>query len=553
MKRKDYVRLSKISLKSRKKTTRATVRGISFGMILLMPLLFIVIAFHVDLNNVVNEYAYIRTFTINYNNEKTEEEYVDSMYKGYSEKIYELEDVENIVKYNQYLFNNETYDSNNELSPRMSFVIDNVKKDMDYYFENPRKIKNGYETEGLYVIDTSVGNNIFLNSDVETLGGESPIIKGSSFSKRNSKGEIIVSSNFIKHYDLSSNIVGETITLNYTMTRVSSKAPTYSKDTISGEFYKYEDMPVTILRNFEIVGIYDSDIYNSEIRKGSDYNYHQYENYFWITTDSLYDNQDNCYLPETLSVLEQSGNDSYPRTVFYYPQDVNDMANNANSKNMAFIPLGLGADHDSYDNFAYTTIVEFKSYKAATEAKQEIEELYKKSSNSIEDINTTTQYMTDTFENYSMFYTIFTYITIVLAIFGGIIFFATLLNLYNTVHYSVQSRRNYLGMIRAIGMKGQDVRKLYLIEITQIFKRSYIWSTIFGGGICIGLCVAFKSIMNTDAAEIIAMDLSLNPIYILVSLGVLVIVNTIIAIAYSMIACHEVANKPILDVLVENR
>ena len=68
MKRKDYKRLAKISLKARKKTTRSTVRGISFGLILLMPLLFIVIAFHLDLNKEVNKDPSIRVFNIDYSN-----------------------------------------------------------------------------------------------------------------------------------------------------------------------------------------------------------------------------------------------------------------------------------------------------------------------------------------------------------------------------------------------------------------------------------------------------------------------------------------------------
>ena len=131
-----------------------------------------------------------------------------------------------------------------------------------------------------------------------------------------------------------------------------------------------------------------------------------------------------------------------------------------------------------------------------------------------------------------MFYTIFTYISIILAIFGGIIFFATLLNLYNTIHYSVQSRKNYLGLSRAIGMKNNEVTRLYFIEIFQIFKRSYIWTAIFGGGICGGICYLFKMIMSSEAAAIITIDLSLNPIFILIAFGVLVVVNTIISIIF---------------------
>jgi hypothetical protein len=59
--------------------------------------------------------------------------------------------------------------------------------------------------------------------------------------------------------------------------------------------------------------------------------------------------------------------------------------------------------------------------------------------------------------------------------------------------------------------------------------------------------------MSSEVAAIITIDLSLNPIFILVAFGALVIVNTIISIIFAYVACHNVANKPILDVLVENR
>ena len=54
-------------------------------------------------------------------------------------------------------------------------------------------------------------------------------------------------------------------------------------------------------------------------------------------------------------------------------------------------------------------------------------------------------------------------------------------------------------------------------------------------------------------AKVITIDLSLNPIYILVAFAGLLIVNTIIAISFSLIACNSVSKKPILEVLVENR
>ena len=137
--------------------------------------------------------------------------------------------------------------------------------------------------------------------------------------------------------------------------------------------------------------------------------------------------------------------------------------------------------------------------------------------------------------------------------FGGIIFFATLLNLYNTIHYSVQSRRNYIGMMRAIGMKSRNVISLFFTEVLQIFLKSYFWTAIFGGLICCGLSYLFAEMMNSSYTEIISIKLTLNYNYILVSFGLLVVLNMIISVLFALVASFGVSKKPILDVLNEDR
>ena len=54
MKVKEYIRLGKISIKSRKKSTRNTVRGIAFGLIMLVPIVFFTLAFYLDLTDKIN-------------------------------------------------------------------------------------------------------------------------------------------------------------------------------------------------------------------------------------------------------------------------------------------------------------------------------------------------------------------------------------------------------------------------------------------------------------------------------------------------------------------
>lgn len=556
MKYKDYARLSKISLKARKKTTKSTVRGISFGMILLMPLLFILIAFHIDLNNEVDKDASIRVFNISYSDNQTDESYTNFALENYKGDIYNIDGIENVIEYNQYSFTNLAYSYggyDSMISP-FDVTLDNETFTLDEYVENTEVTSNYV---GVNVIDTGVGNDIFLKADYEVLKGENPLVKGNTFSN-NSKTEIMVSTNFINHYNLNlDNVVGKKISISYRLQ--SDGSITDSETEINYSAYDtYYGIPVAIIKEFEIVGVFDSNIYNTEIRNSTQLEYFddymKYETYFWITKDSTTDSLGNSYLPKGLRIKEESGGNTYYRNAYYYEDNPVNLAKKANNDNGAFIPIGFGVRTNTSSDFINTSssLLEFESYKAANKAVGLIENIYKKSSTSKE-AYVSSDFMQSTFENYRMFYNIFTYVCLILGVFGGIVFFATLLNLYNTIHYSVQSRRNYIGMLRAIGMKSKSVVALYFVEVFQIFKRSYIWTAIFGGGICAGLTLLFKFAMKSEYAQIITIDLSLNPIYILVTFVLLIIVNTIISIIFSLVACFSVSKKPILEVLVENR
>lgn len=562
MKYKDYKRLAKVSLKARKKTTRSTVRGISFGLILLMPLLFIVIAFHLDLNKEVNKDASIRVFNLSYVKElSSQDSYIQSIKDEYSEKVYDIKGIENIIKYNQYTFSNKVQEWNEELqtyeykSP-FNISIGSNSISLDHYFEEQSEMNQN--EVGIQVIDTSVGDGVFIKADHQMAEGNA-LVAGSGFSS-NSANEIMISSKILEHYNLTvEDVLNKNMTITYELS-YPDRATTSKTDITSSSLQPYSGVPLTVLKDYKVVGIYDARLYNSQVRLDMQKEYYQensvYETYFWLTRDSLYGSSDKSYLPELVTIEDDEGEYVRVENGYYYSDTPINLSKNARNNGKAFIPLGMGVSQNNYGNNViplYNTLVEFESYSDANNAVSVISSILEMGATGIDDPSISDNYAPDTFNNYRMFYNAFTYVCIVLAIFGGVIFFATLLNLYNTIHYSVQSRRNYLGMIRAIGMRGIDVIKMYFVEIFQIFKRSYIWSAIFGGGICFGISFLFKMIMESDAAAIITIDLSLNPIYILVAFLILVVANTIISIAFALIACHSVANKPVLEVLVENR
>ncbi|MEG1536585.1 MAG: ABC transporter permease, partial [Clostridia bacterium] len=91
------------------------------------------------------------------------------------------------------------------------------------------------------------------------------------------------------------------------------------------------------------------------------------------------------------------------------------------------------------------------------------------------------------FSNFNMIFTVFQYASLIMISIGGIIFFAAMVNLFNTIMHSVNSRKNYLGVMRAIGAQSNTIPKLYIFETLAIFRRALIWIAIFGGAICVGI------------------------------------------------------------------
>ena len=546
MKFRDYVRISRISLKSKKKTTRATVRGISFGLILLLPLLFLVMAFYIDLNEEVNKESGIRIFDVSVIENKYANNYPDSILESDKEKILSLEGVINTVEYNHYnlfAFSNENFE---DINPNLFITIDGYTIPLENKIEAERDEFIPYF--GLTVINQDKSNDIFLKSDYDILNGKSPLVSGSIFSD-NSKEEIMLSSDFVNLYNLGNEIVGKTITLSQ-MLAFTDSVTNNKSESHSDIFDSYTGLEINILKNFKVVGIFDSAIYNTGIRYKTEVfasiGRKGYGTHFWITNESV----NNNYLPEAFVPDDLSSRVSY-----YYDNNPVNLAKMAIDSGYAFLPFGLGVMCDNYSGIKESKLlIEFDTYSNANNAVPTINSAIIDSSSIVGD-NVILQetYVVDTFASYRLFYNVFTYVCIILAVFGGIIFLATLLNLYNTIHYAVQSKKNYIGMMRAIGMKNKEVIRLYFMEILVIFMRAYIWTAIFGGLICGGICFVFDMVMDSEYAKMLLIDLSLNPIYILISFGILVVVNLIISLIFSGIATHKVSRAPILQVLDDKK
>ncbi|MBR6072110.1 MAG: hypothetical protein IKP77_04675 [Acholeplasmatales bacterium] len=547
MKFNDYRRLAGISLKSRKKTTKTTVRGISFGLILIMPVLFIFMAFYIGLNQEVDKDKNLRTFNIGFSSNVTDQSNASFVSTKEFDNVLSINGVDEYVKYQKYIITSKNSSGEKKLNI-------NVKYDGKEYndiFMAENKINSYSDVSSSFIfydVENSKNKNILLSND------NNAILAGKAFNE-NTKGEIMISSRLAeilnKNYD---ELIGKNISLDIGLMNGYSLTTSKTQRTEENEFNLYNGVYLPMFSNYKIIGVFNSEINNQTYRMNRS---NPQDELIWFTYGSLYNDKDEANMGMPVSIEDDNG---YYQTCYYYPStNLASYSETATENGYVFLPVGAGIDMESmsYGNLYYKEYglyLSFDSFSSANNATSIIDN-YIKNTSTNEEKYLNTSYQSEMFYMYQIFYKVFMYLCIALAIFGGVIFFATLLNLYNTIEYSVQTRKNYLGLLRAIGMKNNSITKLYFVEILKTFTKSYIWTIIFGGLICFGIYFGFNMAMKTDAAKIITniIKLELNPVYIPISFIILVVFDTIIALTFSLIACYKVSHKPLLEVLIDDK
>ena len=557
MKAKDYGRLARLSLKSRKKTTRQTVVGISFGLILLFPLLFIIMAFYGGFTQEINRDAGSRTFNINYVDKKLSNPNNTSITACYSEYKSTIENVKGINKTLDYTLNLTIVD---ELTPA-SFSIDGGKATN---FNWNRRINR--TTVGTVVIDSADAHDPFISADY--WGGARariPLMAGNTFSEGNSKGEVMVSSAFCTTYDIDqTSIVGRKLTFNtytepYGMSFSSSE--TEINDTIGLRYSRN----VACFKEYTVVGVFNSQIYNKNtVRKNAATigNYQEDAKnaniYFWISSDSL--DPTGASYPTYKGVTKTETWDGEEHTYYnefaYYPEHPLTIGKTVTGDGYAYFPIGLGVVNNScFDmNYKVTEMVEYGTFDIAKAAYNEILTYYEDSYDPAVIENASVQGSTfapATFVVYLQFYDIFLYVSLGLAVLGGVIFVATLLNLINTLHFSIKSMKGFLGICRAEGLRRNGVIRLFLNQILWIFFYAYIATAILGTGICVGIIFGFNGAVSGLFEEMSSITVTLQWYYIPIALGILVVVTTLLSLIFAVLLAGKTSRTPVLEILSE--
>lgn len=549
MRFEEYVRLGNISLRNRKKSTRNTVCGIAFGLSLLVAVVFFSLAFSLDLTNAIDSAHNVTCFAIPVANEldgqdgysgiDAEKEFDGSYYGilfGETERKALFAEVGKTVE--QIVSQEYVY---------VSVDNDDYTLNGKFFLTEWRNGKFVYQ-DGTTIKVLRKGSDVIskgIRSDLER-AGDSFLAAGREFSQQ-SKGEILVSETLVRVNGMTpEEVVGGLLSLKI-------QAGIENEDPDNGSIYPGEPVKttVTVFENYRIVGVI-SDAYYRLNEIFSD------DAHLWITGDSFY--AENSTLPKYKPILSfQTDENGRELRVATYPEGFDAMQKAALNDGMFFAAHpGVGFGHlyaANTDKTVYNSVVYFvqsKDFASSLKIAEICTRGFKRLGMNFSRDETIRHFVSPTYIDFLILYEIGNYVTLFLYVFGGTIFFATLLNLYNSVQYSVQIRRRYLGMMRAIGAKKSVLPRLYLVEILLIFARSLPWMVGCGGllslGIKWGIDMAFS-----NAETVYGIAISLRFGFFFAALGIALAVLVAVALLFSRIALRDVSRRSVLDALsVEN-
>lgn len=543
MKFKDYIRLSRISIKSRKKSTRNTIFGLSFSLILLVPIIFFVIALNVDLKQKVNEEKSLYTFNIltsnsNYRSEPNEQYILNNLD---IEKVLNTEGISEVFTYETLYYRYRSYDN-------MTYIKLEIDNRPYEYFSQDLQNSNGAIKNSIKVLDEKNDQIIpkaylddFQKKGIDVLVG--PGFKGDK------KGQIIISEKLLSTKNIRiEDVIGKKFSLYSTFEDDYNLNIRIDNDNDPNNTYVRPDYPYSkqfkVIDDFEIVGVIKEEYYKLNSLTVD-------EPHLIISSSSVYEEGTIKYSPIIKEFDDESGHNrkSY---VVTFPEDVDKIQKKAKEDKMVplLCPAIRAFDYKYMEVPCKNYVLSYENFDYASQADDVVTGIIKDIAKSDRVYNSFVDYYFATFKNMSK---MGLYVSIALLIFGGIILFATLLNLYNTINYSVESRKNYIGMMRAIGQQNVSIIKSYIVEILLIFSRAFFWILIFSAAISYLFVYGVDKIFSNFDASMLPIAIHLNFMYYFVTLGGTILFAIIIAIAFSYISCRSVTRKSILDVLVEEK
>lgn len=249
MKISDYLRLGLINIKNHKRRMINILIGLTFGVILLVPVLFLTFTYKLDIMNRYESRIYAKVNECRMSTEKEANDLYSKMYNDYN--------ISNSVYYNRYFI--DTY---SKLGPGKSETnLPNIYIDGVKYTDAPAMPIEAY--------DFKKTTSIFLEDDdrfIDTLNNKNILAGSMDFKNPN---DIVISSYLCHYLDLGyEEVIGKKISYELFLTYNSNNndISLYNKS-----FYAFKD--------FNIIGVANLK-YRDSITEGK-------YMFFWIDEDSI--------------------------------------------------------------------------------------------------------------------------------------------------------------------------------------------------------------------------------------------------------------------------
>ncbi|MDD4000896.1 MAG: ABC transporter permease [Bacilli bacterium] len=516
MKKSDFIRLGKYSLKNNKTQTANTVRGIAFGATLLITLLFVLLAFYQGTMAKILQEKSISSFRLEYDLLMDDQDLNEEI----KAEILSEPAIKNSIIYQQIYL---SYSEDNHERRFPKFTIAGV----DYLYDYDYRVDLEKSSDWLHFFDTANSTTLITEEEEAYLRNNNygkALLAGSLFTQNIE--EVVISSQVVDYFNIDYlDVIGKELSYEISLPFYNNA---YDKSNLK---YSNLEGDIKIINNYKIVGVFNSNLYLSPTRG----EHLSYCPSLWLKKEAIYNNDISFYL---------KGEDIKG---FIYQKDPLEVFNDAIEQKKVAIPYGFNyllgfGDLRSIDDFRQ--YIQFEDFKSAYDYSKVLNNYAEKYQQFHFDDNTV-------FSNYEQFYPLIMLVSITFLIFGGVVFFATVLNLYNTMRYSLEKRKSFLAMCKAMGMTKNDIIKLYFSEIALLLLRSVFWITLFTFSLSLLITLSFNNMLVDSSIETI-ISYKFNFIYYLIVLIPSLIIILLIALVISLLIGKQESKSNLVSRLNEN-
>lgn len=549
MLRSDYKAMARTSLNARKKTTKTTVRGIVFGLVLLIPVLFMSIGINLDLTATINktpqslyinvEHASIESNTasvvgVNSNDNSTRKEpFIGS------------DLAKSLLDLSEQTFSYDIYNAN------VSGGKDDPTVFVKYAIDDAELVRSNHAVQNLVSVDSVEKSKDFI--------GASLVDNFDAGFTGDGKGQVIVSKQFLDKNNLTpADVYNKELTIYYREKNmyINGHSAFLDDDNVVGSGDISPENFVNTFSNiredkylfskFKVVGVRNNGADIGEGIYSTEPAISTYD--FLVTSASM--SADALERKPVVSLYEIDEWSKVALITYTTPKEDRETWGKDGYVNTGGISFTTNSSYygqtEIWQEMGYT-LIRGEDYASLTSIKTEFEKI-------VGDLyadnytNRLSSMQSEVYSSFSLIYTMFTVLIIILLAFGGVIFFSAMVNLFNTIRHSVHSRKNYLGVLMAIGAQRKTIPKLYLTETYTIFKRASIWVILLGGGLCAGIKL-LVDLMFTYAGESLGITIGISwgilPIALAIGFGILIGLGTMFAYGCS----RGISKAHIMDIL----